>query len=127
MTPTNWSPASVSSVLHFSWICSINKIDVWKVGRVKLTLSAEVVSQYAGEETTFSFVIYFEGLDHLLGDVNRDGVVDMHDIGTVCIRFATKEGDVKWNPDADLNEDGIVNMSDIGLVVKDYGKSWNSL
>ena len=127
VTPINWSPANVSNALRFSWTCLISKIDVGKVGKVTLTMSAEVASQYAGTETTFSFVIYFEGLDHFLGDINRDGVVDMHDIGAVCSRFATRKGDVNWNPDADLNGDDIVNMTDIGLVLKDYGKRWNSL
>jgi hypothetical protein len=126
VTSINWSPANVSSALRFSWACSIGKLDVWKVSRVTLTMSAEVASQYAGTETTFSFVIYFEGLDHFLGDINRDGVVDMHDIGAICGKFATKKGDVNWNPNVDLNKDGIISMADIGLVLKDYGKRWNS-
>jgi hypothetical protein len=54
----------------------------------------------------------------LLGDVNKDYVVNMKDVA-VCIQlFQTTPNSPNWNPDADVNKDGIINMKDIALVVR---------
>lgn len=53
----------------------------------------------------------------LLGDINKDYVVNMKDIA-VCVQlFNTTPNSPNWNPDADVNKDGIVNMKDIALCV----------
>ena len=59
----------------------------------------------------------------LLGDVYKDGRIDMRDIGIVCSLYGVKEGDPDWNPDADLYKDGTINMRDIGVECSNYGKT----
>jgi parallel beta-helix repeat protein len=59
----------------------------------------------------------------LICDVNRDGKVDMKDVGYVARRFMCVPGDLLWDPVADLNNDGIVNMTDIGTVARHFGES----
>ena len=59
----------------------------------------------------------------LVGDIVKDGKIDMRDIGAVCSLYGTKEGDPKWNPAADVNNDKKVDMRDIGIVCSNYGKT----
>lgn len=60
--------------------------------------------------------------DSIVGDVNKDGKVDMRDIGLLCFAFGTTSSDPRWNPDCDLNGDGIVNARDLGISCNSYGK-----
>jgi len=55
-------------------------------------------------------------------DVNRDGVVNMKDIGLVARNFNAKEGEERFSPECDLNSDGIVNMRDVNIAVLNFGK-----
>ena len=59
----------------------------------------------------------------LVGDVVKDGKIDMRDIGVVCSLYGTQEGDTNWNPAADVNNDKKVDMRDIGIVCNNYGKT----
>jgi streptogramin lyase len=53
-------------------------------------------------------------------DINRDGRVDMDDIGLVCMQFGKR---VPPAPvDCDINNDGKIDMDDIGFVCKNFGK-----
>jgi len=53
----------------------------------------------------------------LLGDINKDYVINMKDIA-ICVQFFnTTPNSPNWNPDADVNKDGVVNMKDIALLV----------
>ncbi len=60
--------------------------------------------------------------DSIVGDVNKDGKVNMRDIGLLCSAFGTTSSDPRWNPDCDLNGDGIVNAVDLGISCNSYGK-----
>jgi streptogramin lyase len=55
-------------------------------------------------------------------DVNKDGIVNMRDIGAVTHNFNAKEDDERYNPVCDLNSDGIVNMRDVNIAVLNFGK-----
>lgn len=53
-----------------------------------------------------------------LGDVNRDGTVNITDIGLIVDAYGTQPpSDAR----ADLNNDGRVNIIDIGIVIDNYG------
>ena len=51
-----------------------------------------------------------------------DGKCDMRDISYLIIRFNSKSGLAKWNPNADINDDGVVNMRDISIAVLNFNK-----
>jgi hypothetical protein len=57
------------------------------------------------------------------GDVTADGKVNILDIAIVAKSFASKQGQDRWNSNADLNEDQIVNILDIAMVAKEFGKT----
>jgi len=55
-------------------------------------------------------------------DINRDGVVDMRDIGLAAKAFGTVPGDARWNFIADWNRDGKVDMKDLGAIARAFGQ-----
>jgi PKD repeat protein len=57
----------------------------------------------------------------LLGDVNRDGVVDGQDMQLVKNAIPSAPGSPNWNPNADLNEDGVVDGTDYQIVKANIG------
>jgi len=76
------------------------------------------------------YIIDISNIDHYplmrpyappLGDVNKDGKVNMIDIGIVASAFGSFPGHLKWNPKADIRQDGIINLRDIALVAKNFG------
>jgi parallel beta-helix repeat protein len=58
----------------------------------------------------------------LIGDVNRDGKVDIKDLVLLIKAFGTYPGKPKWNPNADLNTDGKVDIKDLVLIIKHFGE-----
>jgi len=54
-----------------------------------------------------------------LGDVNRDGIINVLDLILVANALGTHPSDPKWNPSADLNQDGNINVLDL-IVVATY-------
>lgn len=89
------------------------------------TISAEV-SVVPGEIDTADNV-YVDGTVkikiELVGDVNKDGIVDIADLATAGMAYQAKEGDPKYNPEADVNRDGIINVIDLALIGVNYGKT----
>ena len=55
----------------------------------------------------------------ILGDVNRDGVVNLLDLALVAVSF-TQQVSADGNP-ADVNEDGVVDISDLLIVASAVG------
>ncbi|MGD8544619.1 MAG: DUF2341 domain-containing protein [Candidatus Bathyarchaeota archaeon] len=60
-------------------------------------------------------------------DLNRDGRVDMRDIGIVARAFGSYPGHERWNVEADITGSGgepddRVDMRDIGLVARNFGQ-----
>jgi hypothetical protein len=60
-----------------------------------------------------------------IADVNRDGKVNMLDIGYVARAFGAKPGHPRWNADYDVVIDDVINMRDIGVVARNFG--WISI
>jgi hypothetical protein len=51
----------------------------------------------------------------MIGDVNKDCVVNILDSSEISTRLGLKPGDPNWNPDADLNKDGIIDTCDLSI------------
>jgi hypothetical protein len=118
-TVTNWNPADAWQCLTFSWSCGDERLEPGAVVEVTQRLSASPSIQ---SELQFSFDISFEGRQYYLGDVNKDGKVDMADISIVIDVFMATPERSGWNPIADLNNDIMVDMADISISVTDFGK-----
>jgi hypothetical protein len=58
----------------------------------------------------------------LEGDLDHNGVVNIHDLFVVANAFGTKLGDESWNPIADRNEDGKVGIHDLFDVARNFAK-----
>lgn len=61
----------------------------------------------------------------LYGDINYDGKIDLQDVYTCALAFATFPGDQRWNRWADINSDGTVDLYDYYWICKNYGKEEN--
>lgn len=120
-TLANWNPENASLYLDFSCSCNYKRVKLDEVVNVTLSL---LVSPYTTGISNFSFDIIFEIKTHLLGDINRDGVVDLYDAVIVCSIFGYTPQDSNWNPDADLNKNGVIDIYDVVLLTSDYGKTW---
>ncbi|MEM2567033.1 MAG: dockerin type I domain-containing protein [Candidatus Bathyarchaeia archaeon] len=59
----------------------------------------------------------------LPGDVNKDGKVDMTDVGIILRAYGTTSSSPNWNPNCDTNNDNKVDMSDVGIALRNYGKT----
>jgi len=55
-----------------------------------------------------------------VGDVNKDGSVDILDIVIVVLAFGSTSVDPNWNPAADVNGDGVINIFDLVAVAIDF-------
>jgi hypothetical protein len=123
LTSLNWQPQNVLQWLTFSWSCQNNAIE--KGQTVKVIQGLSVASDIPGGFSGFSFDILIQGMDHFLGDANKDGIVDLHDLAILAAAYGSTPGDPRWDPAADLNKDGIVNLPDIWRLARDYGKTSN--
>lgn len=50
-----------------------------------------------------------------MGDVNRDGYINLVDLSLIEDAWGSQPGDPNWNPDADLNEDLVVSPVDLAI------------
>jgi hypothetical protein len=121
LTTQNWQPQNASLWLNFAWTCQNTTIEVGQA--VKVTQTLYVPSNLPAGFSSFSFEILFQGLNHLIGDINKDGTVNMKDLAIIAAAYNSTPQDPQWNPQADLNQDGIINMRDIAILVIDYGQT----
>ncbi|MBI4333606.1 MAG: SBBP repeat-containing protein [Chloroflexi bacterium] len=59
----------------------------------------------------------------LLGDINRDGVVNNTDLALLGVSFNLRAGDAGYNANADFNRDGIVDVYDLVVVGMNFGRT----
>ena len=78
-----------------------------------------VASSYNEQQATDT--IKFEVI--LLGDINRDGVVNVKDYILIKKAIGSYPGHPNWNPNADLNNDNVVNVKDFVILKKNIGNS----
>jgi parallel beta-helix repeat protein len=55
---------------------------------------------------------------NLTMDVNRDGIVNMRDVGQVILAYGSQPGDANWNWFADVDGNGVINQTDINIVIR---------
>jgi len=66
-----------------------------------------------------------EGWIHYpVADVNRDGKVDIQDLGIVALAFGSYPEHPRWNRDTDVNDDGRTDLKDIALVALHFGETY---
>jgi hypothetical protein len=117
-TPTSWNPSSATLYLYLSGSYDAAKIVVGQVVRVTLALR---VSPSTNGISAFSFNIVFEGRKYYVGDINRDGIVDLKDCYLVGLAYGSTPDSSDWNPYADLNNDRMIDLKDVYAVTKNYG------
>jgi hypothetical protein len=115
LTTRNWQPEDAFLWLSFSWSCQDANVGVGQV--------VSVASDFSGGFSSFSFDMVFEGTDYLLGDINRDGVVDVFDLAIPAAAHGSMVGDARWKPEADLNKDDVVSVLDVAIVAEDWGRT----
>lgn len=116
----DWIPAKAEKLMHFSW-SGPEKVNVHEAVQAVLTLE---VSRHIHDVADFSFyIVVLVSEDNIIGDINRDGTVDIFDVITLCVAYDTTPQDPKWNPDVDLNKDWIIDMYDVVIVCSNYGVS----
>ena len=94
-------------------------------GETQLTLNNFQLGSTTGEPIAagpHEVVITIEG-QLAIGDVNRDGQVNVLDMILVSRHFGE---DASVNPQADVNRDGIINIQDLILVAQHLGESTDS-
>ncbi len=89
-----------------------------------VTVHVDTVNNVAYGETTdlstFTLAI------PLLGDINKDGTVDIYDAIILASAFGSKPGSPNWNLNADINNDGNVDIYDAIILAKNYGNPHTS-
>jgi hypothetical protein len=115
----NWQPQNASQWLTFSWTRQNTTIEIGQVDQINQTL--QVAPDFPGGFSSFSFNIVYFGEDHLLGDINNDGVVNMRDLAIIAAAYGSTPGTPRWNPAADIGGFGVIDMRDVALLVADMG------
>ena len=116
----NWNPTTAEDYIRFVFDSDDQTVQASEVKKVtcNLTISPEIINI-----TNFNFDVLLQGTNHLLADVDQNGIVDMKDIAIVGHPFGTTPTSSDWNPNADLNRDLEVDMHDLSLVRQDFAKT----
>jgi hypothetical protein len=93
---------------------SLPRTDV-KLGNYTVYAAVKYYVQTSFKSKTFQVI--------LLGDLVKDGLINMKDIVACINLFFTTPNSPNWNPDADIDKSGRVDMKDIVFVVQSFGKS----
>jgi len=119
LSTANWNPTNASKYLTFSWSTQNATL---KPGDIVMVTQYLSVSSNTKGITTFSFDIIFEGRAFYLGDINKDGQVDLIDTVLMGLAFNSTPANPNWNPQCDLNKDGAVDILDLVMVALNFGK-----
>jgi len=110
-TPTSNSPFESGSGGFYNFSFKLPSSGVY-VGNYTVYATT---SYNADAGVTFTLV--------LMGDINRDGVVDIYDAILLANAFNSVPGDSNWNPAADLDHDGVVDIYDAIILASNFGES----
>jgi len=97
---------------------------VLDVGNCALHLSDTLLLNYTID--AYTHTTQDGEFEVVLGDINRDGVVDDADMEVVTMAYGATPGDPNWNPEADIwgpddEPDGYINIYDLAILGKSYG------
>lgn len=81
------------------------------------TYMVEVSHEAAQNHTTFEVF-------QLLGDINKDCVVNLKDVYVVALAFGSSPGHPNWNAACDINRNNKVDLTDYSIVCSNYGKKY---
>jgi hypothetical protein len=94
-------------------ICfSLPKKDL-KLGNYTVYGAAKYYVQTSFESKKFQVVF--------LGDIVKDGIINMRDITACILLFQTTPSSPNWNPDADVDKSGKVDMRDVTFLILHFG------
>jgi parallel beta-helix repeat protein len=85
-----------------------------------ITLGVDTIHNLIFGET--SYLSVFTIIVPLLGDIKKDGVVDIFDAILLSTAFNSHPGSPTWNPQADINQDDIVDIYDAIILSTNFGK-----
>jgi hypothetical protein len=91
LTTLNWQPENAFVWVHFSWTCQTTEVGTGQI--VKVTQNLNAAPNIPGGFSDISFDLIFKGMDHLLGDINKDGVVDMKDLTILAAAYGSNPAD----------------------------------
>jgi len=99
---------------------------VLDVGSCTLHLYDTILLDY--EIDPYSHTTQDGEFEVLLGDINRDGIVDDEDLEIIDLAFGSSPGDSAWNPEADIwgpddEPDGVIDVYDLAMWGKKYGET----
>jgi hypothetical protein len=66
-----------------------------------------------------------ERLDINDSDLVTEDKIDGRDLAWLGYAYASEEGQVRWNPDADLDGDGVVDGEDLAMLAPMFGSCWD--
>ncbi len=127
-----WNGTHEFPIINYTWnfgddnitTVSVNKINHTYILNGTYTVTLTVTDSTGLTNSTSKLVtVLATAPPTLIGDVNRDGVVDGQDYQLVKRAVPSQPGDPNWNPNADLNNDGIVDGVDFQIVKIHIGES----
>jgi hypothetical protein len=60
----------------------------------------------------------------IVGDINGDCAVNIHDIHLFGKVFNTTPADLLWIAEVDINDDLVIDAEDLRIINAHYGQSW---
>jgi hypothetical protein len=117
MWTASWTPSEGANYIALSWDCGGKTIDPDETLQATFTLK---VSRSIRGVDDFDFTIIVFGADGILGDLNRDGVVNIYDVVMFGAAYGSTPGTPNWNQDADFNSDELVSIYDAVILCQNY-------
>ena len=111
----DWRPAQAANHITLSWDYDNKIIELDETIPVILTL--QVAPNIIGI-TDFDFKIIILGTEHLIGDINHDGAINILDAVEFAHAFGSTPSGPRWNLHADLNGDNTINILDATMLSK---------
>jgi hypothetical protein len=87
-----------------------------------ITVGADTMHNLIFGET--SYLSVFTLIVPLLGDINKDGSIDIYDAIQLAAAFSSTPASPKWNPQADINKDYVVDIYDAIILANSYSKDY---
>jgi hypothetical protein len=85
------------------------------------TIQFYSVDNFGNEETIHSPTVQLQANR----DLNGDGVINMKDIAIGAAAFGSRNGEVRWNPNADVIEDETISIKDLVAIAGHFGEHYS--